>query len=207
MASLPHDDNPTMNGSMNHNGNPGADGGADAEVDDEAEPWPHVFENFVINGDADFERISKEHEQKNDIAAAKLADIANDRTYPHSDAQMTAYKNLLCHAFVNFGGIVEKSKRFEVNRIRDLEPVEVELLCYQIVKEMKAAHRGELGLPPFVKDREVLYEHFATFNERFGKTFEVVLRSKAIAHGAIPRSFIRRLVAAPNRELRVLPTS
>ncbi|KAK4446021.1 hypothetical protein QBC34DRAFT_428551 [Podospora aff. communis PSN243] len=122
-------------------------------------------------------------------------------TFPPSTPQF-ARRTSTIFSTSSTDSILDDPKRCEVRRIKELDPLEVQLIAWAIVTQMRDVHLGLLNHPAFVKDKPIQLEAFARFEDRFVATMDACRRSKTMVHGILPAPFITRLVAAPIAELQ-----
>ncbi|KAK4446023.1 hypothetical protein QBC34DRAFT_470600 [Podospora aff. communis PSN243] len=183
-------------------------GGADTHVFDAApneaagnnvvETLALMLDNITnIDSYAVFETAKDMHKQLSDVYSKDLPNVKQDPTFQASDEAMTHYKDLLVEAIKNTSDILEAANRFEVKRVEALKTHQVQILAWTILDALVEAHQGRLGVEGYIKDHKLHFEVVQTFEERFTNLYEVLKLSKAMVHGAMPASFLARMVAAP----------
>ncbi|KAK0641964.1 hypothetical protein B0T16DRAFT_461987 [Cercophora newfieldiana] len=153
----------------------------------------------LITSREDLERLKKEHEAINDVAPTGSG--KDDVDYPKTPEKEQEYVKQLFHAIIDFSNVVENATHIHLNRVRGMSDFEIQCIAWDLLIAIEDAHCGKLGFPARNWDNEWRYQEFDSFKARFDAVVAAVRRSKSIAYGGCPVSFVKRVASAPAKEL------
>ncbi|KAB5582640.1 hypothetical protein GE09DRAFT_1246444 [Coniochaeta sp. 2T2.1] len=151
----------------------------------------HTRSHGLVQNFQHAERLSAE------LMAANNKPGANCPDMPQTDWEWQALKDKLFMAIVDTSATIENANNAQVRKVQAMTNVEVEVLAWHILKLMRDAQYGIIGIP----GTDVKYEAFPTFRGRFDAAKKACQDSKCTVTSLVQVDFAKRLVASPMSEL------
>lgn len=120
--------------------------------------------------------------------------------YPYEDPhQQQLLVQALVQAMAHLEDAHDKDSKMPVGRIKKLSPLELNLMAWSVLLEIRDVQRGELSLPRWGKSWT--WEEFPTFSARFEAVRQALHKYKAMVASLFDHLFTKRLALNPSAEL------